>query len=322
MRTVYIESARPQRRIGGAITSLITPFRDDAIDRIGLMAHVEWQILNGIDGLSVCGLAGEGPLLSERERLTVIATCVEIAEGRLPIIAATGSNCTARTIDATRQARSLGADAALITVPYYSKPTQKGIVAHFERIAAAADTAIIVDNQPAHTGIDLSPDTIERLGAIDSVIGIVDGGGDIARLETWTPLLPARVGLYTSRDSTALAFTLAGGAGSFSDAANVVPRLTAALQHAAAAGNLAAANSLQRRLVPLWQALARDGTAAALKQALCLGDRSTAAAVRLPLVGVEPRTEVEIRAALATLLAENGPVGSISIRRDRTSLRL
>lgn len=298
MRTVYLDGDRSQRRIGGLITSLVTPFRNDGIDHQALRAHVEWQILYGVDGLAVCSLAGEGPVLTAMERQTVIATCVEAAEGKVPVIAATGSNCTATTIEATRLARDAGADAALITVPYYSKPTQKGIATHFERIAAACDMPIIVDNRPFHTGIDLAPATIEQLGRIRSVIGIADSRADGSRAFHWAQLLPDGVGLYANSDATALAFTLAGGSGSFSEAANVAPRLTAALQHAAAAGNLSAATCLQRRLQPLWHALARDGTAAALKAALSLEARAVRSDVRLPLVGIELSTETAIREAL------------------------
>lgn len=322
MRTVYLHGGRPRHRIGGAIASLITPFRNDVIDRVGLIAHVEWQILNGIDGLAVGGPAGEGPLLTELERLTVIATCVEIADGKVPVIAATGSNDTARTIDATRQAARLGIDAALLTVPYYSKPTQAGIVAHFDSIAAATDIPIIIDSQPALTGIDLTPLTIERLGRIGGIIGIVDGTGDITRPHLWAPLLPASVGLYTSHDGASLAFTLAGGAGCFSASANVVPRLIAALQHAATAGNLTAANSLQARLRPLWQALDRDGTAAALKQALTVSHRLIDAAVRLPLVGVEPDVGAAIESALEMLHQENCGAGTATPDLSRLAATL
>ncbi|MBZ5761407.1 MULTISPECIES: 4-hydroxy-tetrahydrodipicolinate synthase [Rhizobium] len=301
MRTIYLDSAARKRSIGGAITSLITPFRDDAIDSNALMDHVSWQIASGIDGLAVCGLAGEGPVLSDHERQTVIAICVETAAAKVPVIATTGSNCTAKTIAATRQARNAGASAALITVPYYSKPTQRGILAHFESIADATDLPLIIDNRPAHAGIDLTSVTIERLGEIGSVIGICDGGGDIGRLGAWTELLPRRVGLYTSNDAVALGFAMTGGAGCFSDAANVAPQMSAAVQHQAAAGNLAAALSLQQRLLPLWQALAAESIPATLKQAMHLDGRPVSTAVRLPLVSVEPETETAIRDALTLL---------------------
>ncbi len=304
MRTVYRDSARLQRGIGGAITSLVTPFRNDGIDCDALAAEVEWQIRNGIDGLSVCGLAGEGPTLTQAERLTVISLCIEAADGRVPVIAATGTHCTETTIEATRLAKLAGADAALVTVPYYSKPTQNGILAHFASLATATDLPIVVDNRPAHTGIDLTPDTVGRIGRISTVIGLVDGGSGRSLADAWVRLLPARVGLYTSQDAAATAFTLSGGSGLFSDVANVAPRLTAALLHAAAAGNLAAAASLQDRLRPLWQALALDGTAAAIKHALCLQDRPVAATVRLPLVDVDATTEAALSGALEGLVAE------------------
>ena len=304
MRTVYAAGDRSQPSIGGAIASLVTPFRDDLLDLAGLREHVEWQILSGIDGLAVCSVAGEGPVLTAEERESVIVTCVAAAGGMVPVIAATGSHCTARTIEATRLAQEAGADAALITVPYYSKPGQKGILAHFETIASACDIPVIIDNRPAHTGIDLAPMTVEQLGSIRTVIGLADGSADISRACAWSRLLPSHVGVYTSNDSTALAFMLSGGAGSISDAANIAPRLTAALHHAVSAGNLSTATCLERRLQPLWQALAADGTAAALKAALALAGRPVGPVTRLPLVGVDGLVEIGIRDALQAVGVE------------------
>jgi 4-hydroxy-tetrahydrodipicolinate synthase len=157
MRTAYMEGGRPASRIGGMMTALVTPFADDVVDAVALAAHVEWQILNGIDGLVACGITGEGAALTMAERTGVISTCIRAAAGKVPVIAASGTNCTATTIWETRQAAALGADAALVTLPYYSKPTQKGIVNHFELLAASTDLPLIVHNQPSHTAADLAP---------------------------------------------------------------------------------------------------------------------------------------------------------------------
>ncbi|ENN86901.1 protein MosA [Rhizobium freirei PRF 81] len=287
-----------KRRIGGAITALVTPFRDGALDSVDLMVHVERQLLHGIDGLLTCSLTGEGPTLTEAERTRIIEICVELSEGQTPVIVATGTNDTATTIEETLQAQRLGADAALVTVPYYSKPTQKGVVHHFEQIAARTGTPLIIHNQPSHTAIDLAPATIARLADIPGIVGIVDGSGDLLRIDLWRALLPEWFGLYTSSDASALAFTAAGGHGCFSGAANVVPRLFHSMQHSAACGHLSASLSIDERLRPLFKALARESEPATVKHALALM-RHMGPEVRLPLVGVTAETAAEIESAIA-----------------------
>ena len=285
------------RRIGGAITALITPFRDGVFDAVDMMAHVEWQLLSGVDGLLVCSLTGEGPTLTEAERIRAIEICIELAEDRLPVIVATGTNDTATTIEETIQAQRLGADAAFVTVPYYSKPTQRGVLHHFEQLAAQTELPIIVHNQPSHTAIDLAPATVARLAEIRGIMGIADSSGDISRIDRWRSLLPDRFGLYTSNDASALAFTVAGGHGCFSDAANIVPRLFQSMQHSAVCGHLAASKSIDERLQPLFSALSRESEPATVKHALSLV-RYIGADVRLPLVGVASETAAAIQAAV------------------------
>ncbi|KAA1175279.1 4-hydroxy-tetrahydrodipicolinate synthase [Rhizobium tropici] len=282
-----------QRRIGGAITALITPFHDGAFDSVALMAHVEWQLLSGIDGLLVCSLTGEGPTLTETERIRAIEICVELSEDKVPVIVATGTNDTATTIKETIQAQRLGADAALVTVPYYSKPTQKGVLHHFARLAAQTELPIIVHNQPSHTAVDLALATVAQLAKIPGIIGIADGSGDVSRIDLW----PERFGLFTSNDASALGFTTAHGHGCFSSAANIVPRLFRSMQHSAACGNVSAARSIDERLQPLFSALARESEPATVKHTMSLV-RDIEADVRLPLVSVTRETAVAIQAAI------------------------
>ncbi|NLS21379.1 4-hydroxy-tetrahydrodipicolinate synthase [Rhizobium sp. P40RR-XXII] len=286
-----------QRRIGGAITALVTPFRDGVFDGVDMMAHVEWQLLSGIDGLLVCSLTGEGPTLTEAERIRAIEICVELSEDKVPVIAATGTNDTATTIKETIQAQQLGADAALVTVPYYSKPTQKGVIHHFEQLAAQTELPIIVHNQPSHTAIDLAPTTVARLAEIPGIIGIADGSGGVSRIDVWRPLLPERFGLFASNDASALGFIAAGGHGCFSSAANIVPRLFRSMQHSVACGNVSAAKSIDGRLQPLFSALARESEPTTVKHALSLVS-DIEADVRLPLVGVTHETAAAIQAAI------------------------
>ncbi|OEC98781.1 MULTISPECIES: 4-hydroxy-tetrahydrodipicolinate synthase [unclassified Rhizobium] len=286
-----------RRRIGGAIAALVTPFRDGVFDGVNMMAHIEWQLLNGIDGLLVCSLIGEGPTLTEAERIRAIEICIELSEDKVPVVVATGTNDTKTTLEETIQAQRLGADAALVTVPYYSKPTQKGIVHHFEQLAAQTELPIIVHNQPSHTAVDLAPATVARLAEIRGIIGIADGGCDVSRVDVWRPLLPERFGLFTSNDASALGFTAGGGHGCFSGAANIVPRLFQSMQHSAACGNVVAAQSIDERLQPLFSALARESEPATVKHALSLV-RDIEAEVRLPLVGVGTETAAAIQAAI------------------------
>jgi 4-hydroxy-tetrahydrodipicolinate synthase len=289
-----------QRRVGGAITALVTPFRDGAIDTVGLMAHVEWQLLNSVDGLLACSLIGEGPVLTETERARTIDICVELAGGQVPVVVATGTNDTATTIEETRQAQKLGADAAFVTLPYYSKPSQKGLVHHFQRLADSTDLPLIIHNLPAHTAIDLMPATIARLAEIPTIIGIADGSGDVGRVGAWRPLLPERIGLYTTHDATALAFTIAGGRGVFSSAANIVPRLFHSMQLSAGCDHVATARLIDDRLRSLFKALACETEPATVKHALSLL-KGMSPEVRLPLTGVEAETDAAIQVAVASL---------------------
>ena len=293
----------PQRRIGGAITALVTPFRDGELDAVDLMAHIEWQLASGIDGLLACSLTGEGPVLTEQERARVIEICVALAEGRVPVVIATGTNDTATTIEETRQAQKLGADAALVTVPYYSKPTQKGILHHFERLAESVDLPLIIHNLPSHTAADLSPSTAAGLAELPTVIGIADGSGDLSRFSSWRRLLPERIGFYSTQDATALASTIAGGRGTFSSTANILPRLFHSMQQAAGCDHLAAARLIDDRMRPLFGAIARESEPATVKHALALM-RGMSPEVRLPLTGVEDATSAAIAAATELFQAD------------------
>lgn len=297
------EGGKPPPRIHGAITALVTPFKNGALDHVGLMGLVEWQIRNGIAGLVACGTTGEAPTLTEAEQTRIIGICVEIAEGKLPIIAGTGTNSTETTIARTRRAYALGANAALVVVPYYSKPTQEGICRHFEAVAASSDIPLIIYNVPSRTAADLSPATIERLAKIPTVIGIKDATGDISRIVGLSPLLRHRLTMLSGHDATALAFAMVGGRGTISVASNVVPRLFSAMQQAAQAGNFDAALALQHRLRPLMRALELETNPVPVKYALHLM-RGLDPEVRLPLVPAEEATKAAIRAAVEPFLKD------------------
>lgn len=284
-------------RLGATTTAVITPFRNGMLDIAALDRLAERQVHAGVDGLAVCTPIGEGPTLTTDERNAVIRTCVRVAAGRVPIIVATGTNDTATTIDFTRQAEDLGAAAALVTVPYYSKPGQSGIVHHFERIGLACKLPLIVDNNPSRTATDLTADTLSKLSAIPFIAGLANTGGGMAALADLPQHLRDRFILLCGNDADALAFLASGGDGIISAGANVHPRLFASLQQAARARNISAAAALDDRLFPLIKAIGADGDPSVIKHALhvLLG---TNAEVRLPLVELEPDARVAISDAL------------------------
>lgn len=174
-------------RAGGAITALVTPFRKGEIDGAALEDLVEWQVLSGVDGLAICTAAGEGPSLSPQERRMALDICIRTAADRIPVIAAAGTNCTESTIGLIRDAEECGARAVLVTVPYYSKPGQKGVLHHFRQVAAASNLPILIENAPARTASDLTVETLERLADLETIVAIVDSSGDIARFTGLPP---------------------------------------------------------------------------------------------------------------------------------------
>lgn len=288
-------------RPGGVITSLITPFKDGEIDTVGWMALLECQIRNGIDGILLCGTTGEGWAIYAMERERLISLAVDVAENRVPVIVAVGSNNTEAAIGLSRQAARLGANAVLVTVPFYNKPTQAGILHHFGAVAANGGLPVIVENAPARTAVDLTPASIACLADIPGIAALADASGDITRIAALPSAVRDRLPILSAHDDTALAFTIAGGCGVLSALANIAPRLTVSAYRAAASGQLDAALNIDDRLAPLRQALQREPLAATLKYALMLL-RGLECDTRLPLTAIEPETTIALRIALAPFL--------------------
>lgn len=285
-------------RPGGAITALVTPFHNGEVDGAALEALVEWQVLSGVDGLALCTAAGEGLSLSPQERRMVLDICVRAAADRIPVIAAAGTNCTESTIALIRDAEECGARAVLVTVPYYSKPGQKGILHHFQQIAAASNLPILVENAPSRTASDLTVETLGRLAELDAIVAIVDATGDIARFANLPPALRHRFRFLSGHDGTALSFHLAGGDGIVSATANILPRLVTSLQQAAYGSYISAALALSDRLHPLLTALGPESDPALLKYALQVL-RGMEADLRLPLVPADADSRFAIVSALS-----------------------
>lgn len=286
--------------VQGLVTDLVTPFANDGVDLQGLATLVNWQIASGVSGLAVCGRPGEACSLSREERRAVVATVVQAAGLAVPVLASVGTYATETTITLALDAEAAGADALIVTTPYYSKPTQKGIIAHMRAVAEACALPILVLADPATTRSDVTAETLVALSEIPGIDGFIDASGDIARLATIDRKLRERLALYSAHDTTAFAFNVLGGSGTFSVAANLAPRLTSAMHQALRTRNIDLALDLKDRLAPLFSALGDTTDPAAVKHGLAsvLG---LAEAVRLPLVPVTSPAATTIRSALVGL---------------------
>jgi 4-hydroxy-tetrahydrodipicolinate synthase len=274
----------------GSIVALVTPFRNGSIDEHALQALVEWHVAQGTHGLVPVGTTGESPTLSHAEHERVVEVVIEAGAGRLPVIAGTGSNSTEEAISLTRHAKRAGADAALIVTPYYNKPTQAGLFAHFKAIHDAVDLPIIIYNIPGRSVVDMNVETMAALARLPNIVGVKDATNDLTR-----PLFTAAACgddfcLLSGEDGTILAFLAHGGQGCISVTANVAPRQCADMHEAWQRGDAAGALAIHRRLMPLHRALFLETSPAPVKYAVArLG--KCAAALRLPLV--EPKEETK-----------------------------
>ena len=287
-------------RLSGMMTALVTPFLHGQVHGATLRALVCRQIEAGIDALVVGGTTGEAWSFHGNERNAVIGQCVEAANGRVPIIAGSGTNSTQATIEFTLAAQDLGADAALIVTPYYNRPSQEGLFRHFQAIARAVEFPIILYNVPARTGVDLTLDTLERLVPYPNIIGIKDATGDLARPLALASRFGDRFTQFSGHDATAMAFNMMGGRGTISVAANIVPSICVDLANACVRGDVNTALTIQRRLQPLIAALEMETNPGPVKHALHVL-HGTSAETRLPLVPVSPATARAIEAALKGL---------------------
>ncbi len=284
----------------GSITALITPFRNGHIDEVAFQSLVAYQIAAGTHGLVPCGTTGESPTLSHEEHRRVITLCVEAAEGRVPVIAGTGSNSTAEAIALTRHAHAAGASAALVVTPYYNKPTQEGLYQHFKAIHDNVDIPIILYNIPGRCTVDLSPNTMVRLAKLPNIIGIKDATADLNRpLRTRLAVGPTFCQL-SGDDATVVAFLAQGGHGCISVSSNIAPSLCAQLHNAWRAGELAKVFALRDRLMPLHDALFCETSPGPVKYAAALLGLC-ADETRLPLWEITESSQRRVRETLSGL---------------------
>ena len=283
--------------IKGSIPALVTPFKNGELDLVALKKLVEWQIAEGSSGLVPVGTTGESPTLSHEEHRRVVEEVVRIAAGRVPVIAGAGSNNTAEGIDLIRHAEKVGADAALVVTPYYNKPTQAGMIAHFTALHDCCKLPIIIYNIPGRSVVDMMPDTMGKLAALPRIIGVKDATGKIERVSMQRASCGPDFIQLSGEDATALGFNAHGGTGCISVTANVAPRLCAAFQSATLAGDYAKALDYQDRLMPLHEAIFIEPGLAGAKYGLSLLGLCTEE-VRLPLVTLTDGTKARIKAAM------------------------
>ncbi len=284
----------------GSITALITPFRDGAVDWQAFEKLVDWQIEEGSHGLVPCGTTGESPSLSEREHAAVIERTVKVAAGRVPVIAGCGTNATATTIARVRHAEEAGADAALVVVPYYNKPSQDGLYRHFAAVHDACGLPIVIYNIPGRTSVDMSVETMARLAELPRIVGVKDATGDLSRVARQRRAAGPDFIQLSGEDIIALGFDAMGGAGCISVTANVAPKLTAAMQEAALRGDYERARALHDRLVPLHLALFCDTNPVPVKYAASLLGLARAE-VRGPLAPLSEADRSRVADALAAV---------------------
>ncbi|MEM7170608.1 MAG: 4-hydroxy-tetrahydrodipicolinate synthase [Pseudomonadota bacterium] len=281
----------------GSIPALITPFRNGEVDEAAFKAFVEWQIEEGSDALVSCGTTGESPTLSHDEDMQVTSLCVEVASGRVPVIAGTGSNNTAEAIRLTAHAKSVGANAALIVTPYYNKPTQEGLYQHFKTIHDAVDIPIIIYNIPGRCIVDMSVATMARLAQLPRIVGVKDATADPKRPMLTLMEIGAKFVQLSGEDATVVPFLSMGGHGCISVTANVAPRLCAQLHRAWRSGDFGTVHDINQRLMPLHEALFAESSPGPVKYAASLLGHCDSE-TRLPLVAITESTRERVRDAM------------------------
>lgn len=275
----------------GCATALATPFKDNKFDANAYAKLIEYQLENGVSALVACGTTGEPSTLSSTEWAKVIEACIKQVNGRVPVIAGTGSNNTTQVIEKAQEAKRLGADAQLIVTPYYNKTTQEGLIAHFSIIAEKTELPIIVYNVPSRTGMTISADTVGKLSKIDNIVAIKEATSDMALEADMMVACDNKLHFYSGSDETVVPFMSIGGLGVISVVSNVAPKITSDMTGAMLNGDYKYAASLQLKLMRLIRLLFSKVSPIPLKAALSLIGICENE-VRLPLI---PMTESEMQ---------------------------
>ncbi|UAK26153.1 4-hydroxy-tetrahydrodipicolinate synthase [Sphingomonas nostoxanthinifaciens] len=283
----------------GSIPALVTPMRDGAIDETAFRALVDWQVAEGSSALVPCGTTGESATMSIAEHDRVVALCIEAAAGRVPVIAGCGSNDTVVALAHMRSAQAAGADAALVVLPYYNRPNQDGLIAHFTYLAERCDLPIIVYNVPGRTVTDIAVETLATLARLPTIVGVKDASGKVERVTAQRLACGTDFCQLSGNDDMALGFMAMGGVGCISVTANVAPRLCADFQAACREGRWDAALALQDRLYPLHAALFSDASPGPVKYALARVRPDFPTELRLPMTPPSAASRKAVDEALA-----------------------
>ena len=284
-------------RFRGSFTALVTPFKNGSVDERAFRDIVDWQISEGTNGLVPVGTTGESPTLSHDEHKLVVEWCIDQADGRVPVIAGSGSNSTAEAIELSRHAEEAGADAVLIVTPYYNKPTQEGLYQHYKAINDAIGIPIIIYNIPGRSIVDMSVETMARLFELNNIAGVKDATANMTRVSQQRRAMGPDFNQLSGEDITALGFMAHGGHGCISVTSNVAPRLCAEFQAACLKGDFAAALKLQDKLAPLHINLFVETSPAPIKYAMSLIGKC-ASTVRLPMVPASEKAQTAVRQAM------------------------
>ena len=283
----------------GAFVAIVTPFTDGEIDEQGLVDLIEFHIANGTHGIVPCGTTGESATMSHDEHHRVVELTVKTVNGRVPVLAGSGSNSTAEAIELTKYAKQAGADGVLMVSPYYNKPSQEGLYRHYKAVAEAVDVPIILYNVPSRTSSNILPETVAKLAEINTIVGIKEATGDLNQISEVIRLCPGDFAVLSGDDFTSMPTVLIGGTGVISVTSNVAPGDMAQMMDAALAGDLAKAKELHYKLFPLMKAMFYDTNPVPAKKSLELMGKIKSGTPRLPLYPMNENTLSKLKAALA-----------------------
>jgi len=278
----------------GAITALVTPFKDDRIDEEAYRALIERQIREGIHGLVPCGTTGESPTLSHAEHKRVVSICIDQVKKRVPVVAGAGSNSTAESLELIQHVQDAGADFALIITPYYNKPTQEGLYQHYKTIASKTRIPIVVYNVPGRTSLNLLPETMARLSELPNIVGLKDATGDLKQGAKTLELCGDKITVLSGDDFTTLPLLAIGGQGVISVVSNAAPGDMAGMCNAFFKGDLSAARKLHFKMWPLMEAMFYETSPTPVKTALKMMGQITGE-VRQPLCPLSQANEARLR---------------------------
>jgi 4-hydroxy-tetrahydrodipicolinate synthase len=284
-------------KLEGSFVALVTPFQNGQLNEQKIRELARFQIENGTDGLVPCGTTGESPTLSDEEKYRIFEIVIEEAKGKATVVAGTGTNDTAKSIKATKRAKEMGADAALIITPYYNKPTQEGLYRHFEAIAKAVDLPIMIYNVPGRTSVNILPATVARLAKIDTIVAIKEASGDLNQVSEIVTSCGDDIRIFSGDDSLFLPILSIGGVGVVSVVANVVPQDLKSMYTSFKNGDMAGVQKWHRKLFPLCQSMFYETNPVPVKTAMNLLGKGVGD-LRLPLAPMTDANQSRLGQAL------------------------